>query len=129
MRNSSAGLTHHQLHGLLRLFTARLSLNPNNLILQIKVAEVLQLLGRDGHAIAIFNSVACSYATGGNFRLAIDICKHVLLIDSAHADTTTMLTILYRRKRERQKKQSVRVNKVGARWIAGAMEPLTELRI
>ena len=67
-----------QLKKLLRVFSNGLRKNPDDLLLRLKLAEVLRLLERKDDAISLYGSVAWSYAIAGNLVQAIMLCKLIL---------------------------------------------------
>ncbi|MCA9670900.1 MAG: cyclic nucleotide-binding domain-containing protein [Myxococcales bacterium] len=106
-----------QLRKLLRVFSDGLRKNPDDLLLRLKLAEVLRLLERFDEAISLYSSVAWSYAVAGNLVQAIMLCKLILELKPSHRETQQMLAKLYASKRIREEKQSVPVRKVGDRWV------------
>jgi CRP-like cAMP-binding protein len=107
-----------QLKKLLRIFSEDLRKNPGDLLLRLKLAEVLRLLGRFEEAVSLYGSVAWSYAVAGNLVQAIMLCKLILELKPEHQETQQMLAKLYASKRIREEKQSVQVVNVDGRWVA-----------
>lgn len=107
-----------QLKKLLRIFSEDLRKNPGDLLLRLKLAEVLRLLGRFEEAVSLYGSVAWSYAVAGNLVQAIMLCKLILELRPDHQETQQMLAKLYASKRIREEKQSVSVVQVDGRWVA-----------
>ncbi len=107
-----------QLKKLLRIFSEDLRKNPGDLLLRLKLAEVLRLLGRFDEAVSLYGSVAWSYAVAGNLVQAIMLCKLILELKPKHQETQQMLAKLYASKRIREEKQSVPVVNVDGRWVA-----------
>lgn len=107
-----------QLQKLLRNFSEQLRAAPDDLQLQLKLAEVLRLLERHDEAIALYSNVAWSHAVAGHLAQAIMLCKLILELNPDHRSTQRMLARLYASKRIRDEKQSVPVRRVDGRWVA-----------
>jgi CRP-like cAMP-binding protein len=111
-------LSPRRLKRLLKDYVRQLHLEPDNMVIRLKVAFVLKELGRPDEAIETYEAVARAFAEEGRLVQAIAVCKGILEIDSAHRATQEMLADLVQRQRPPRRTPSLRMQQVDGRWVA-----------
>ncbi len=106
-----------QLRQLLEQFSQHLREDPDDLLVRLKLAEVLRLLERPEEALKLYSSVAWAYAIEGNLVQAIMLCKVILELAPEHRETQEMLAKLYASHEVRERKHSVPVEQRDGRWV------------
>jgi cAMP-dependent protein kinase regulator len=79
-------------------FQKHCSQEPEDLHSQLKVAELLERLGRKKEAVQVYRQVAEAYAQDGFLLRAISINKMILRIDPSSKDVNDRLAQLYTKK-------------------------------
>jgi cAMP-dependent protein kinase regulator len=79
-------------------FQKHCSQEPEDLRSQLKVAELLERLGRKKEAVQVYRKVAEAYAQDGFLLQAISINKMILRIDPSSKDVNDRLAQLYTKK-------------------------------
>jgi len=79
-------------------FQKHCSQEPDDLRSQLKVAELLERLGRKKEAVQVYRKVAEAYAQDGFLLQAISIDKMILRIDPSSKDVNDLLAQLYTKK-------------------------------
>jgi cAMP-dependent protein kinase regulator len=79
-------------------FQKHCSQEPEDLRSQLKVAELLERLGRKKEAVQVYRQVAEAYAQDGFLLQAISINKMILRIDPSSKDVNDRLAQLYTKK-------------------------------
>ncbi len=79
-------------------FQKHCSQEPEDLRSQLKVAELLERLGRKKEAVQVYRQVAEAYAQDGFLLRAISINKMILRIDPSSKDVNDRLAQLYTKK-------------------------------
>lgn len=98
---TKSGPTQQQLMYVLRELTQRLVDDQGNLPIRLRVAEVLRQLGRNGEAVALYQSVLRGHAKAGQLAEAIAISKLILEIDVGQRQVQQgLLADLYARNAE-----------------------------
>src|SRR5262249_46362668 len=119
---TEAGLTSElsprRLRRLLKDYVRQLQLEPDNMVVRLKVAFVLKELGRPDEAIETYEGVARAFAAEGRLVQAIAVCKGILEMAGAHAAPQEMLADLVQRQRPPRRTPSLRMQQVSGRWVA-----------
>src|SRR5690606_27697653 len=79
----------------LKEYRAALELNPGDVQVRQRLADLLLRLGYDDAAIREYQHVAGRYAADGMLVKAMAICKVILSIDPDHTETQSVLADLF----------------------------------
>lgn len=78
----------------LKEFERTLKVEPDNMVVRVKLATALRELGRNEEAVSMYRSVAEAYHRQGRIAQAIAVCRSVLEMEPVQPETHTLLVEL-----------------------------------